>query len=73
MGSAGNCFDNAIVESLFATLETELIDRQPRQQFRSRVEASRKIVFANWESCTVAEDYNLHLIIGRQKRMNVDM
>ena len=43
MGSVGDCYDNAMAESLFATLETELIDRQPRQRFRSRVEASREI------------------------------
>ncbi len=27
MGSIGDCFDNALAESFFATLETELIDR----------------------------------------------
>ena len=27
MGSVGDCFDNAMAESFFATLETELIDR----------------------------------------------
>ena len=30
MGSVGDGYDNAMAESLFATLETELIDRQPR-------------------------------------------
>ena len=43
MGSVGDCYDNAMAESLFATLETELIDLQPRRRFRSRVEASREI------------------------------
>ena len=43
MGSVGDCFDNAMAESLFATLETELIDRQPRQRFRTRAEASREV------------------------------
>ena len=43
MGSAGDCYDNAMAESLFATLETELIDRQPRQRFRTRAEASREV------------------------------
>lgn len=28
MGSAGDCFDNALCESFFATLECELLDRQ---------------------------------------------
>jgi putative transposase len=27
MGSVGDCFDNAMAESFFATLETKLIDR----------------------------------------------
>ncbi len=27
MGSVGDCFDNAMAESFFASLETELIDR----------------------------------------------
>ena len=27
MGSAGDCYDNALCESFFATLECELIDR----------------------------------------------
>jgi putative transposase len=28
MGSVGDCFDNAMCESFFATLECELLDRQ---------------------------------------------
>ena len=36
MGSAGDCYDNALCESFFATLDCELIDRSC---FRSRVEA----------------------------------
>ena len=28
MGSVGDCFDNAMAESLFATLECELLDRR---------------------------------------------
>jgi putative transposase len=36
MGSVGDCFDNAMAEAFFATLETELIDRQA---FRTRTEA----------------------------------
>jgi putative transposase len=36
MGSVGDCFDNAITESFFATLECELLDRQ---RFRSQTEA----------------------------------
>ena len=29
MGSVGDAYDNAAVESFFATLQTELLDRQP--------------------------------------------
>ena len=36
MGSARDCYDNALWESFFATLECELIDRRT---FRSRAEA----------------------------------
>ena len=35
-GSAGDCFDNAMAESFFATLECELIDRR---SFRAQAEA----------------------------------
>ena len=36
MGSVGDCFDNAMCESFFATLECELLDRQ---RFKNQVEA----------------------------------
>lgn len=35
-GSVGDCFDNAMAESFFATLETELLDRR---RFRNKSEA----------------------------------
>ena len=40
MGSAGDCFDNALCESFFATLECELLDRQ---RFRTQAEARMAI------------------------------
>jgi putative transposase len=40
MGSAGDCYDNALAESFFATLECELLDRQ---RFRNRTEARMAI------------------------------
>ena len=36
MGSVGDCFDNAMAESFFATLECELIDRR---RFKTYAEA----------------------------------
>jgi putative transposase len=36
MGSVGDCFDNAMCESFFATLECELLDRR---RFKTQVEA----------------------------------
>ena len=36
MGSVGDCFDNAMCESFFATLECELLERR---RFRSQAEA----------------------------------
>jgi len=47
MGSVGDCFDNALCESFFATLECELLDRT---SFHSTAEA-RPVVFqfiAGW-------------------------
>ncbi len=41
MGSVGDCFDNAMCESFFATLECELLDRQ---SFKNQLEA-RMAVF----------------------------
>jgi putative transposase len=41
MGSVGDCFDNAMAESFFATLECELLDRR---SFKTQVEA-RMAVF----------------------------
>jgi putative transposase len=37
MGSVGDCFDNSMAESFFATLECELLDRRPT--FRNRTDA----------------------------------
>ena len=41
MGSVGDCYDNALCESFFATLECELLDRR---RFRTQAEA-RMAVF----------------------------
>ncbi|MXZ55264.1 MAG: IS3 family transposase [Gammaproteobacteria bacterium] len=43
MGSVGDCYDNAMAESFFATLETELIHQQPRRCFQDRTQAQAKI------------------------------
>jgi putative transposase len=40
MGSAGDCYDNALCESFFATLECELLDRQ---RFKTQAEARMAI------------------------------
>ncbi len=40
MGAAGNCYDNAMAESLFATLECELLQRVP---FATREQAETEI------------------------------
>ena len=39
MGSVADCFDNALAESVFATLECELFDQQPGGRFATRREA----------------------------------
>lgn len=51
MGSVGDCFDNALCESFFATLECELLDRR---RFKDPEEA-RRAVFEFLEGW-----YNLH-------------
>ena len=40
MGSVGDCFDNAMCESFFATLECELLDRR---KFKTQIEARMAI------------------------------
>ncbi len=40
MGSVADCFDNALAESVFATLECELFDQQPGGSFATRREAT---------------------------------
>ena len=40
MGSVGDCHDNAMAESFFATPECELLDRQ---RFTARAEARRAL------------------------------
>jgi len=40
MGSRGDCFDNAMAESFFATLECELLDRQT---FHTRAQARMEV------------------------------
>ncbi len=39
MGSVADCYDNAMAESVFATLECELFDQQPGGRFETRREA----------------------------------
>ncbi len=60
MGSTGDCFDNAMCESFFATLECELLERC---SFRTRAQA-RMAVFEFIEGW-----YNLH---RRHSALNYD-
>ena len=43
MGRVGDCYDNALAESFLATLECELIDRQPSGRFETREQARAAI------------------------------
>jgi len=43
MGAVGNCYDNAMAESFFASLEKELIHQQHRRRFTTRADAELKI------------------------------
>ena len=40
MGSIGDCYDNAMCESFFATLECELLDKR---RFRNQAEAKMAV------------------------------
>src|SRR5437764_15248159 len=42
MGTVGDCFDNAMMESFFSSLEAEVLDRN---RFRTREEARREIFY----------------------------
>ena len=66
MGSVGDCFDNAMAESFFASLECELIDRTA---FRNHAEAKAELFryIEGW--------YNLrrrHSAIGQQSPVNFE-
>ena len=63
MGSVGDCYDNAMAESFFATLETELIDQQPRRCFRDR-EQARSMIFDYIEG--FYNPHRLHSALGQQ-------
>ena len=47
MGSVGDCYDNAMCESFFATLECELLDRV--------ILRTRETRLADWSSETVPQ------------------
>ena len=51
VGSVGDCFDNALCESFFATLECELIDR----------ESFPIIARPNWRSSSILKDGIIHI------------
>ena len=57
-GSAGDCYDNAMAESFFATLECELIDRR---SFQTQAEA-RMAIFAFVEGWY--DTHRLHSALG---------
>ena len=44
MGSVADCFDNALAESVFATLECELFGQQPGGRFSTEREAKLAVV-----------------------------
>jgi len=66
MGSAGDCFDNALCESFFATLECELIDRS---RFRTQVEARLALfdIIEGWYN-----PHRRHSAINHESPMNFE-
>ena len=67
MGSAGDCYDNALAESFFATLECELLDRR---KFRTREEAGRAVFefIEGWYN-----PYRRHSSIGKVSPVRYEM
>jgi putative transposase len=61
MGSVADCYDNAMMESFFATLETELFWQQPGRRFETHPEAKLEI-FDYLE--TFYNRYRRHTSIG---------
>ena len=66
MGSVGDCYDNALCESFFATLECELIDRRV---FRTKAEA-RMAVFTFIEGWY--NPHRRHLALGNISPMQFE-
>jgi putative transposase len=60
MGSVGDCFDNAMCESFFATLECELLERR---HFKTQIEA-RMAIFEFIEGLCEMHDENLAKLIA---------
>ena len=66
MGSVGDCYDNALCESFFATLETELIERK---SFRNQAEA-RMAVFDFMEAWY--NPHRRHSALGQMSPLNYE-
>jgi putative transposase len=66
MGSVGECYDNAMAESFFATLECELIDRH---SFQTRAEA-RMAIFAFIEAWY--NPHRRHKALGQKSPINFE-
>lgn len=66
MGSVGDCFDNAMCESFFATLECELLDRE---HFATRAEA-RQAIFSFIEGWY--NPHRRHSALSYQSPMNYE-
>ena len=66
MGSVGDCYDNALCESFFATLECELLDRR---RFKTRAEAEMAIFdfIEAWYN-----PHRRHSSLGQQSPVNFE-
>jgi putative transposase len=52
MGTIGGAYDNAVIESFWARMQTELLDRR---RWRTRVELANAIL-STWRSSTTGND-----------------
>ena len=66
MGSVGDCFDNALCESFFATLECELLERE---RFRTQAEAKLAVFkfIEGWSN-----PHRLHSALGYESPVSFE-
>ena len=66
MSRRGDCYDNAVIESFFGSLESELVDRQPWQTRREAIDALADYIEVFYDS------QRLHSTLGYRTPAEVE-